>query len=107
MRVPRPSELVAAAKTATGATNDKRLDLALFSRYGISPGQPLINRWANDRASPNYENTVLLLHAAGWLNDLAAAERAAAEAAAAAARTNQPAAEQQPQAGPQRRAKKQ
>lgn len=86
MRFPAPSELVSAAKKGLGVSGDKQLDLALYSRYGVSPGQPQVNKWANNRGRPSYEYTLVLLHAAGWLNADQGQPTAELDAAAAEAR---------------------
>lgn len=89
MRLPTPPELVAAAKTALGIPpdgkgSDKQLDLALHSKHGVAPGQPLIGKWRRG-AGPSFEYAIVLLHVARWLNE--------AEIQKAAAATKQDAAE--------------
>lgn len=83
-------ELVAAAMKALDVTTETDLRDALRTRYGVKPAQSQINRWANGEAQPSFSYTIVLLDAAGWLNQgrveagLAAAARAAKQAGRAA-----------------------
>ena len=84
---PDPTALFAAAMKALGLTaetNQKKIVRALEERYpGRSVEQSSVSRWKRGGGF-SYENTMVLLKTAGWLNDQAIveAERDAARAEA-------------------------
>lgn len=88
MELPTAAEVTDAARKALGAPNDKQLAFLLWQRYGLEADQPKVSRWRRGVRAPNFDATMTLLSAAGWIDeeaisrDRAAAARAEALAAA-------------------------
>lgn len=69
MRLPTQADLVEAARRRLRARNDKHLAHLLWTEYGLEADQPKVSRWRREVRSPNYEATMALLLAAGWLDE--------------------------------------
>lgn len=51
-----------------GVTTQDDFVYELRNRYGFKTRQSAVSNWTNGKHEPEFEATVVLLHAAGWLN---------------------------------------
>lgn len=84
MAIPTPEEFIELVTSKLGVTKPGDVARALgLTDYG-APQR--VARWMKGRNGPNYEGTMLMLDAAGWLNiTVDRAEEGGLDAAAAAA----------------------